>query len=91
MPPAKPPSGSAAAVSSTLDELFNTYLPSLWAQSTTGMPKLFQSGIELISVSVKAGPVDVSLTVAGKDAPKTLQFPSLPGEASQAVVGRGGG
>jgi hypothetical protein len=90
MPPAKPPSGSAAAVSSTLDELFNKHLPSLWAQSTTGAPKFFQSGIELISVSVKAGPVDVSLTVAGKDA-KTLQFPTLPGEASQAVVGRDGG
>lgn len=91
MPTAKSPSVSAAGVSSALSELFDKHLPELWAQqAAAGAPKFFQSGIEFISVSVKGGLVEVSLTVAGKDSPGTLQFATLPGGVSQAVVGRGG-
>ncbi len=91
MATAKPAGVSAADLSNALGDLVNKHLPNLWKQqSTAGAPKLFQSGIEFISVSVKGGVIEVSLTVAGKDSPGTLQFHTLPGGASQAVVGRGG-
>ena len=87
MPPPKPASLSAAGVNDAITEVFNTHLPELWAQKAKGAPPLFQSGIEFISVSVKWGLGEISVTVAGKDSPDTLVHYVLRGGTSQAVIG----
>lgn len=87
MPPLKPPSLSAAGVNDAITQVFDKHLPQLWAQKAKGAPPLFQSGIEFISLSVKWGPGEISVTVAGKDSPGTLMHYVLPGGISRAVVG----
>ena len=87
MPPSKSTSLSAAGINDAITEVVETHLPELWAQKAKGAPPHFQSGIELISVSVKWGLGEISVTVAGKDAPDTVKHFILHGGTSQAVVG----
>ena len=65
----------ALSVTETLNEILQEQLPQLWA--TQGRPKFFENGVNWISVSVKAGLVEVSLSVGGEEAPPAA------GQASQ--------
>jgi hypothetical protein len=56
---------SVLAVTDTLRNLITQELPEVWAAQNQKPPKFFQNGIEYLSVSVKVGVVEVSLSVAG--------------------------
>jgi hypothetical protein len=52
------------AVSDTLSDIIRNRLPEIWQR---GDRKLFEHGINSISVSVKVGLVEVAVSVAGPD------------------------
>jgi hypothetical protein len=56
------------SVTETLEEILQKQLPQLWA-SQNRPDQFFENGVNWISVSVKAGLVEVSLSVGGKEAP----------------------
>jgi hypothetical protein len=66
------------SVTETLNEILQEQLPQLWAPQNRPA-KFFENGVNWISVSVKAGLVEVSLSVGGKAAPPAA------GQASQKI------
>lgn len=59
---------SILSVTETLSDVLQNQLPKLWS-TRDRPPDFFKDGINWISVSVKAGLVEVSLSVGGKEAP----------------------
>jgi len=66
-------------------DLLTETLPKLAESYRVGKPdsQFFRNGIELISATVKVGSIEVSLTVAGKDA----KVEALAPKADQAIGG----
>jgi hypothetical protein len=62
----------ARELASVTKETFTEVLQGLASQKAASEgPRLFPSGVELISLTLKVGPnIEFSITVAGKDAPK---------------------
>jgi hypothetical protein len=68
MPRASTHEGSISSLTKTLNQVLEEQLPKLWA-ARGKPPVFFEDGINWISVSVKAGLAEVTVSVGGRAAP----------------------
>jgi hypothetical protein len=69
-----------------INEILKMRLPELVPQSRgQGLPPFFKYGVELVNISVKIGPVEVSLILAGPEPRDTLSALPAPSSVPDAL------